>query len=227
MATDNGSAQAQGMGHELKQGLFLRDLEERGVPFYSLSVEKMIHRRLAVVAWSSRALTVFHDLAQASLAPRSSARALSWSPLLLLGSIALGDDEVSSHGDLLHALGFRLCGSKFDEHELLFIGLLVLARRGYGVLSFLSLNRNQTRLRWKDLERERKSSSLRYGNRTPDRVSYLIHGYESGSDLGWHWHEQQAALAGVGQQLGRAGWRSARPSWAGSGLKSGFSPCLE
>jgi hypothetical protein len=147
MAANNGWAQARAMGHEPKQGLFLRDLEEKGILFYSLSAEKKIHRRLAAAAWSSHALTALHDLAQASLAPRSSPRALSWSPLLLHGSIAMGDDELSSHGDLLRALGFGLCGSKFDEHEPLFIGLLVLARRGYRVLSFLSLNWNRTQLR--------------------------------------------------------------------------------
>jgi hypothetical protein len=134
---------------------------------------------------------------------------------------------LSSHSDLLHAIGFGIDGSKLDEHEPLFIGHFILAHRGYGVISFLSLNRNQTRLRWRDLERRRISGSLRYGNRTPGQVSCLIPGYESGSDSGWHRHEQKAALAGVGRQLGRMEWRSARPSWAGSGLKPGFGRCLE
>jgi hypothetical protein len=43
-------------GHESKQGTFLRDLEEKGVPFYSLSMEKKIHRRLATAAWFGRLL---------------------------------------------------------------------------------------------------------------------------------------------------------------------------
>jgi hypothetical protein len=74
---------------------------------------------------------------------------------LLLGSIASGGDELSSHDGFLHALGFGVCRSKSDEHELLFIGLLILSRRGWRVLYFLSLNQTQTRLRWNDLERGR------------------------------------------------------------------------
>jgi hypothetical protein len=38
------------MEHESKQGLFLRDLEEKGVLFYSLSAEKKIHGRLEAAA---------------------------------------------------------------------------------------------------------------------------------------------------------------------------------
>jgi hypothetical protein len=38
------------MGHELKKGLFLRDLEEKEVSSYSLSEGKKIHERLAVMA---------------------------------------------------------------------------------------------------------------------------------------------------------------------------------
>jgi hypothetical protein len=36
---------------------------------------------------------------------------------LLLGSIALGGGESSLCSGYLHALGFRACGMKFDEHE--------------------------------------------------------------------------------------------------------------
>jgi hypothetical protein len=49
MAAGNGGAQAQATKHRMKQGLFICDLEEKAVPFYSLSVEKMIHERLAAV----------------------------------------------------------------------------------------------------------------------------------------------------------------------------------
>jgi hypothetical protein len=50
MAADDGGAQAQATEHEMKQRLFLRDLEEKGLPFYSLLVEQTIHRGLAVAA---------------------------------------------------------------------------------------------------------------------------------------------------------------------------------
>jgi hypothetical protein len=56
MVVSNGWAQARAMGHELKQGLFLHDLEENRVSFYSLSAEKKIHRRLAAAAWFGRLL---------------------------------------------------------------------------------------------------------------------------------------------------------------------------
>jgi hypothetical protein len=82
---------------------------------------------------------------------------------LLLGSIASDGGESSSRGAYLRALGFGLCGAKSDEHGLLFIGLLVLTHTGCRVLSFLSLNQTRSRLRWKDLERGKKSSSFRYG----------------------------------------------------------------
>jgi hypothetical protein len=50
MAAYNGEAQAWALGHEIKKGLFLCVLEEKWVPFYSLSVEKKIHGRLVVTA---------------------------------------------------------------------------------------------------------------------------------------------------------------------------------
>jgi hypothetical protein len=38
------------MERETKQRLFLRDLEEKGIPFYSLSTKEMIHGELAEAA---------------------------------------------------------------------------------------------------------------------------------------------------------------------------------
>jgi hypothetical protein len=90
---------------------------------------------------------------------------LSLDPLkLLLGSIASDGGESSSHDSSLCSLGFGVCGAKSEKHRPLFIGLLVLTRRGCGVLYFLSLNQTRTRLRWKDLEKGKKSGSFRYGN---------------------------------------------------------------
>jgi hypothetical protein len=76
MATGDGVAQARTTGHETEQGLFLRDLEEKGVLFYSVSVEKMIHGRLVTAASTFQASTVSHDLARASPTPRSTSKAL-------------------------------------------------------------------------------------------------------------------------------------------------------
>jgi hypothetical protein len=59
---------------------------------------------------------------------------------LLLGSIASDGGESSSRSGYPRALGFGVCRTKTDEHGPLFIGLLVLARRGCGVLPFLSIN---------------------------------------------------------------------------------------
>jgi hypothetical protein len=59
------------------------------------------------------------------LQPQGVALKLHLDPLkLLLRSIALDGGELSSHGGFPQALGFGACGIKFDEHRLLFIGLL-------------------------------------------------------------------------------------------------------
>jgi hypothetical protein len=50
MATADGGAKTCATGRETKQRSFLRDLEEKGVPFYSLAVAKMVHIGLAAVA---------------------------------------------------------------------------------------------------------------------------------------------------------------------------------
>jgi hypothetical protein len=63
------------------------------------------------------------------LRPQGVALKLHLDPLkLLLGSIALDDGESSSHNNFPRALGFGACGIKFDEHGLLFIGLLASNR---------------------------------------------------------------------------------------------------
>jgi hypothetical protein len=55
--------------------------KEGGVLFYSLFTKQTIHGGLAaVVAWSSRSSTASHDPTHASPAPRSSPKALPWSP---------------------------------------------------------------------------------------------------------------------------------------------------
>jgi hypothetical protein len=69
------SAQTQLMEREMKQRLLLRDLEEKVIPFYSLSVEETIRRELAMAAWRSWTLTTSLDLVRASRTPRSSPRA--------------------------------------------------------------------------------------------------------------------------------------------------------
>jgi hypothetical protein len=45
-----------------------------------------------------------------------------------------------SRGGYLRALGFGVRGTKSDDHEALFIVILVPTRRGCGVLPFLSIN---------------------------------------------------------------------------------------
>jgi hypothetical protein len=61
-------------------------------------------------------------------------------PRLFLTSIASDGGESSSRGSYLRVLVFGVCRTKSDEHGQLFIELLVLARRGCGVLHFLSIN---------------------------------------------------------------------------------------
>jgi hypothetical protein len=42
MATSGGGALARAMEHRARQSCYLRDLEEQGVSFYSLSAKQMI-----------------------------------------------------------------------------------------------------------------------------------------------------------------------------------------
>jgi hypothetical protein len=63
-----------------RQSFYLRDLEEQGVSFYSLSVKQTIHGGLAAAAWSSWSSTVVHDLDWASPDSRSSSKASQRSP---------------------------------------------------------------------------------------------------------------------------------------------------
>jgi hypothetical protein len=50
MATSGEGAQACVMGHGARESIYLSDLEEQGVSFYSLLVKQMIHGGLAAVA---------------------------------------------------------------------------------------------------------------------------------------------------------------------------------
>jgi hypothetical protein len=75
VATNGRGAQTRATERETTQRFFLRDLEGKGVSFCPLSAEEMIHEGLAVVARSSQSLTAPHNLARASLAPRSSPKA--------------------------------------------------------------------------------------------------------------------------------------------------------
>jgi hypothetical protein len=50
MAAGGEGAQARAMGHGARQNFYLRDLEDQGVSFYSLSTKQMIHGGLAAVA---------------------------------------------------------------------------------------------------------------------------------------------------------------------------------
>jgi hypothetical protein len=78
MATSGEGDQTRATERETPQRFFQRDLEGKGVSFYSLSVEETIHRELA---------------AAASPAPRSSLK-LCLDPLkVLLGSIAPNGSE--------------------------------------------------------------------------------------------------------------------------------------
>jgi hypothetical protein len=61
-------------------------------------------------------------------------------PLLLLrASISLAGDELNSHHKKPLVARVWCCRQKFDEHGLLFIGLLGPTHRGDGVLHFLSI----------------------------------------------------------------------------------------
>jgi hypothetical protein len=80
MAADGGGAKTWATECEMTQWFFQHDLEGKGVSFYSLSAEEMIHGGLAAAAQSSQSLTASHDLGQASSAPKSSSKALPWSP---------------------------------------------------------------------------------------------------------------------------------------------------
>jgi hypothetical protein len=172
MAIDDGGAQARVTEHETKQQLFLHDLEEGGGPVLRTFGGANDTRRAS--SGDLKFLSFDDGTTSPELLPlQEVVLKLHRDPLkLLLGLIALDDNEMSSHGGFPHALGFGVCGSKFDKHGPLFIGLLVLSRRGCGVLSFLSLNQNQTRLRWKDLERGRNRVRFDMVNRIPDRVSW-------------------------------------------------------
>jgi hypothetical protein len=50
MVVGGEGAQARAMGHGARQSFYIRDLEEPGVSFYSLSVTQTIHRGLATTA---------------------------------------------------------------------------------------------------------------------------------------------------------------------------------
>jgi hypothetical protein len=72
-------------------------------------------------------------------------------PLLLLcASISLGGDELNSHRKKPLAARVWCCRQRFDEHGLLFVGLLGPTHRGDGVLHFLSIKWTLIRLRLAD-----------------------------------------------------------------------------
>jgi hypothetical protein len=172
MVTGDGGAQARATDREMMQRLFLRDLEENRVPFYSLLAGQMIHWGLAAAAWSSQSLTASHNLV-VLLQLREVALKLCLDPLkLLLGSIALDGSKSNSRSGYVHALGFGVCGAKSNEHGSLFIGLLVLTRRGCGVLSFLSLNQTHLGSDGKIWKGERNRVRFNMVIRIPGRVSW-------------------------------------------------------
>jgi hypothetical protein len=47
----HGGAQAQATGHETKQGFFLHDLVEEGIPFYSAAAVKSVEERPVTRRW--------------------------------------------------------------------------------------------------------------------------------------------------------------------------------
>jgi hypothetical protein len=67
---------------------------------------------------------------------------------LLLGSIALDGGEWSLCGGYHCALGFGACGTKFDKHGPLFIGLLLPNCSAHGVLTDTILGLIQNRVSW-------------------------------------------------------------------------------
>jgi hypothetical protein len=82
---------------------------------------------------------------------RGAALQLRFAPLkTILGSIASGVDESSLCGGYLRTVGFRACGTKFDEYGPLFIRLLGPTCRGDRVQHFLSINRTLIRLHLED-----------------------------------------------------------------------------
>jgi hypothetical protein len=94
MAAGGEGAEAHAMGHGARQSFYLRDLEEQGISFYSLSVKQTIHRGLAAVAWSSWSSTAAHDLDWASPASRWTSKASPRSPQASLWFNSFGGQRI-------------------------------------------------------------------------------------------------------------------------------------
>jgi hypothetical protein len=118
---------------------------------------------------------------------------------LLLGSIALDGGESSSHGSFPRALGFGACRIKFDEHGLLFIGLLAPDHSWEKVLVILSLTELDSALVGEKSWRGESRSVM----------SSLWTLFRSCSDQ-CHW----AGSGPLGREPGHAQGGQGRPGWA-------------
>jgi hypothetical protein len=195
VATGGRGVQPQAIECEPTIWFLLHDLEEQGVSFYSLSAKKTV-----LGIW--RCCTTLPEL----LRPQGVALKLRLDPLkLLLGSIALDGSELSSHDTFPRALGFWACRIKFNEHDLLFIGLLALDRSWEKILAILSLTELDSALvgekSWRGESRSVMSSLRTLFRTCSDQC---------------HW----ASARPLGRELGRAqeklkgGWAGLAPGWA-------------
>jgi hypothetical protein len=100
--------------------------------------------------------------------------------------------QINTHKEEFSRLGFDLCGPKFKQNRLLYIGLLVPCHRGYRVLLDLS---------WKDLEIVESRMKLKRG-RSVGTISVL------------HWSLSRS-LGMLGHEA-KVGW-----CWVGAGLHTG------
>jgi hypothetical protein len=82
-----------------------------------------MYERLAAVAWFKRLLVMVSGSSDDPPAIRTDEQTPHIPLLLLRASIALDSSESSLCSGFLCALGFEACGTKFDKHELLYIGL--------------------------------------------------------------------------------------------------------
>jgi hypothetical protein len=123
--------------------LTLRDLEDKGNPFCKLTVKETVEGEQATAAWFGRRLATVRVASGGALALRNNSTASPYSPHAPPSTV----DESSSCIVYLRALGFGACGTKFNEYEPLFIGLLGPTHRGDGVLRFLYTNQTLSRLR--------------------------------------------------------------------------------
>jgi hypothetical protein len=132
---------------ETKQQLFLRDLEEKGIPFYSLSAEETIHGDLAVVAWRSQTSTASHNLIRASLAPRNSHKASPWSPQASPWFNCFKRQWIEIVRRLSSCTRVFSCGSKFGRIGYYFWAFFASDRSACGVITDYTLRLIQNRVR--------------------------------------------------------------------------------